>query len=90
MTPTKPTTCIEFFPGHKACLSIFVGQGAIFHFGLGWLAATLDPTVTTAVSMAFVGYQISQAQTGETWSSTGGELLEFALGLLMGYVFKHR
>lgn len=89
MTP-KPTTCITFFEQHPACLSVFAGPGAIFHFLLGWLIGTLDPTVAVAIAMMFSGYQVSQAQSGEVWSSTGGELVEFGLGVLMGHTFKRR
>lgn len=86
----KPTTCISFFESHPACLSVFAGPGAVFHFLLGWFAGTLDPAPALALATMFAGYQVSQAGTGEVWSSTGGELVEFGLGVLMGHTFKQR
>lgn len=88
MPQTKPTTCITFFNDHPACLSVFAGPGAFFHFLLGWLVGTLDPAPAIAMSVMFTGYQVSQAQSGEVWSSTGGELVEFGLGILAGYAFR--
>lgn len=88
MAPTKPATCITFFQEHPACLSVFAGPGAFFHFLLGWMAAQLEPAPAIALSVMFTGYQVSQAGSGEVWSSTGGELVEFGLGILAGYAFR--
>jgi hypothetical protein len=41
----------------------------------------LTPKQAVLLLAAFTGYQLSQAQSGEPWSSTGGEFIEFALGM---------
>lgn len=72
--------------GHPAEVQIFTDTGSLLHFGLGWIAGSPAVSAKEAVMLlaAFIGYQLSQVETGEQWSRTGGEVLEFALGMLAG------
>lgn len=72
--------------GHPAEVQIFTDSGSWLHFGFGLIAGSTEVSAKEALIMfaAFTGYQLSQAQSGEQWSRTGGEFLEFALGMLAG------
>ena len=72
--------------GYPAEVQMFTDPGSLLHFGFGWVAGSpaVSPKVAIMMLAAFIGYQLSQAQTGEQWSRTGGEFLEFALGMLAG------
>lgn len=70
--------------GYPSEVTVFDGPGSIAHVLFGFLAGSNVVTPKEAVMMlaAFAGYQVSQAQSGEPWSRTGGEFLEFALGMM--------
>lgn len=72
--------------GHPAEVQIFTDAGSLLHFGLGYVAGSRAVLGKEAAMIlaAFIGYQLSQVQSGEQWSRTGGEFLEFALGMLAG------
>ena len=72
--------------GTPATVELFAGSGSFFHLMVGYLAGSqiVTPKLSTAILSAFIGYQVSQAAAGESWSRTGGEFLEFALGFLGG------
>lgn len=69
-----------------ANIELLTDPGSIAHLAIGFLAGTRFLTAKDAVLLlaAFAGYQISQAACGgEPWSRIGGELIEFALGMLL-------
>lgn len=70
-------------PEHAAEFSMFCDAGSVAHVALGFFAGTLEPRPALALFGAFVAYQISQAQTGESWTRTAGEVLEFSLGIML-------
>lgn len=70
-------------PEHPAAFSLFCDAGSVAHVALGFFAGTLEPRPALALFAAFVAYQISQAQTGETWARTAGEVLEFSVGIML-------
>lgn len=70
-------------PQHPAAFSVFCDAGSVAHIALGFFAGTLEPRPALALFGAFVAYQISQAQTGETWTRTAGEVLEFSIGVML-------
>ena len=55
------------------------GINSYGHVGVGFLAGYLGPKWGLAITAAFVGYQLSQSGS-VSWSRTGGEVLEFAIG----------
>jgi hypothetical protein len=61
---------------------------SICHLVLGWFAGNLSPQVALVVLAAFTGYQLSQAEAGESFPRIGSELMEFALGLLLAQFIK--
>jgi hypothetical protein len=72
--------------GHPASVELFADSGSIVHLLFGMLAGSymVAPKDSVLMLAAFTGYQVSQAQSGESWSRTGGEFLEFAIGMLLG------
>jgi hypothetical protein len=72
--------------GYPATVEMFADAGSFVHVLVGYLAGSkiASPKLSVAVLAAFIGYQVSQAESGEPWSRTGGEFLEFALGFLGG------
>jgi hypothetical protein len=72
--------------GYPAVVEMFAGDGTLTHMLLGLLAGSdlLTPKDSVIALAAFTGYQVSQAQSGEPWSRTGGEFIEFGLGMLLG------
>ena len=66
---------------HPACVEVFSDWGSVFHVALGAAAGTLDPRWAVIIGLAFAGYQISQVAAGQSWERTGGEMIEFALGM---------
>lgn len=73
---------------HPAHVELFSDVGSVFHIAIGAAAAVLPGEWALVLAAAFIGYQISQVATGATWERTGGELIEFALG--MGGVLAYR
>ena len=71
---------------HLAPLEIFPDANSLLHVGLGWVAGRLDPADALIIALAFAGYQIAQAEGGEPWGRTGGELVELALGMLLARI----
>lgn len=73
--------------GYPATVELFAGPGSITHFLVGMLAGSdiLTPKASVMLLAAFTGYQVSQAQSGEPWSRTGGEFIEFAIGMLLAH-----
>jgi hypothetical protein len=71
---------------HPAVVEVFTDYGSFAHVALGVAAAFAPGTYQLAASFAFLGYQVSQVGTGASWPRTGGELLEFALGLVLGHL----
>lgn len=72
--------------GHSpACVSVFTDGGSLAHLILGAIAGSefLTPRDSVIAATAFTGYQLSQANH-VPWSRTGGELVEFAIGMLLG------
>lgn len=67
-----------------ACVQVFTDSGSFAHVLLGMLAGSnlLSPKDAVLLATGFAGYQLSQAQ-GVAWSRTGGELIEFAIGMLL-------
>ena len=72
--------------GYPAQVTVFDDIGSLGHLLFGFLAGSGAVTSKTAIALlaGFIGYQVSQAQAGEPWSRTGGEFIEFALGMLGG------
>lgn len=72
--------------GFPAQVTLFEWPGSLGHLLYGFLCGSDWVTPKTAVMLlaGFIGYQVSQAQAGEPWSRTGGEFLEFGLGMLAG------
>jgi hypothetical protein len=70
-------------PYHPACPEVFTDAGSVGHVLIGGFAAGLPAAEALAVFSLFAGYQISQVDSGESWSRVGGELLEFGLGMLI-------
>ena len=68
-----------------ACVAVFTDAGSLAHLLLGVLAGSelFTPKDSVILATAFAGYQLSQAQGGVAWSRTGGELIEFAIGMLL-------
>lgn len=66
---------------HPARVDVFSDLGSVFHVALGAAAALMPIEWAAVLSFAFLGYQLSQVATGTTWERTGGELIEFALGM---------
>ena len=66
---------------HPARVELFSDIGSVFHVAIGAVAAAVPFEWALALAAAFIGYQISQVATGATWERTGGEIIEFALGL---------
>ena len=66
---------------HPARVDLFADVGSVFHVALGAAAAIFPVEWAAVLSFAFLGYQLSQIATGTTWERTGGELIEFALGM---------
>jgi hypothetical protein len=71
---------------HPAIIDVFSDSGSLLHVGLGAAMAYIDPPWRGPVLASFIGYQVSQAQSGESWSRTGGEFFELALGMVLGYL----
>lgn len=71
-----------------AAIEAFTDSGSGWHLLLGYFAGSefLTPKDATILALGFTGYQLSQAQWGVPWSRTGGELIEFALGMLLARV----
>jgi hypothetical protein len=72
--------------GYPATVEMFAGPGSFIHLAIGYLAGSriASPKLSLAILAGFAGYQVSQAASGESWSRTGGEFLEFTLGFLGG------
>lgn len=72
--------------GCPAAVDMFSDAGSVWHLGLGMLAGSdlVTPSEKVMLFAAFTGYQVSQAESGETWCRIGGEFIEFALGMLLG------
>jgi hypothetical protein len=69
-----------------ARVEMFCDPGSIVHFLYGLVAGSDVVGSKGAIIMLalFIGYQISQLQAGASWSRTGGEFMEFSLGMLGG------
>lgn len=68
---------------HSAQMTIFGRQQSLWHVAIGALAGFLGSPLDMAVFAAFAGYQVSQAASGESWQSTGGEFVEFGAGVVL-------
>lgn len=70
---------------YPAAVDLFSDAGAFCHMLIGALAGSelLSAKDSVILLSVFTGYQLSQAQAGEPWSRIGGELIEFALGMLL-------
>lgn len=70
--------------GHPAAVTVFSDSGSLVHLLFGFLCGSdwISPKGSVMLLSGFIGYQVSQAESGEPWSRTGGEFLEFALGML--------
>ena len=68
-----------------ASIQIFTDGGSLCHFALGMLAGSELFTAKDSLMLfgGFTAYQLSQAQGGVAWARTGGELVEFVLGMLL-------
>lgn len=84
--------CCAFSPNNppstqdnsNAIVDVFAGPGSPWHVAVGFLASLLGSPLDVAVFAFFAGYQVSQAATGESWQSTGGEFVEFGIGVVLG------
>ena len=74
---------------HPASVDLFTDSMSLVHVGLGMLAGSLPPEYSVLILAAFIGYQVSQATTGEPWTRTGGEFIEFALGMAAMLAYQH-
>ena len=68
---------------HPAYFDTFTDSGSLCHVLVGFVAGQLRPHDAIATSALFAGYQLSQRHSGESWPRIGGELIEFALGMLL-------
>lgn len=68
-------------PAHPANVDLFCDFGSVMHVAVGAAAGALDPQYALLIFAIFLGYQLSQASAGQSWSRTGGEVMEFALGM---------
>lgn len=66
---------------HPAKLDMFTDVGSFWHLVIGFLAGMAGGSLEVAALAAFSGYQVSQVASGAGWTRTGGELVEFALGV---------
>jgi len=73
---------------HPAIVQVFQGWGTPFHIALGFLSGMLNTPLSAAALAAFTGYQVAQIQTGQTFQATGGDILEFAIGLALAGLIK--
>jgi hypothetical protein len=69
---------------YPAQVQMFCDAGSVAHFLYGMVAGSDVVGSRGAVVMLslFIGYQVSQLEAGASWSRTGGEFLEFAVGML--------
>jgi len=69
-------------PAHPSQMEIFAGPVSFLHVAAGF-AAGLFPGFDVAALGAFTAYQIGQIPGGQSLQVTAGEILEFAIGLLL-------
>ena len=71
---------------------LFCDSGSVAHVLYGAVAGSDVVSAKGALIMLalFVGYQITQLQAGASWTRTGGELLEFGIGMLGGMALEGR
>ena len=68
---------------HPAAVQVFSDPESLCHVVVGWFAGRLPPHWAIALTTAFAGYQLSQANTQESFARIGCELLEFAVGVTL-------
>jgi hypothetical protein len=71
--------------GHPSQISAFSSGVSVLHVATGFLAG-LFPGFEAAALGAFTAYQLGQVPTGQTWQSTAGDILEFAIGLVLAHL----
>lgn len=70
-----------FDSDHPANVLLDPSWGSAVHVLYGYLMGQVRPVYSLAMLAFFIGYQVSQTQSGESWSSTGGEFIELGAGL---------
>lgn len=69
--------------------NVLTDGGSICHVLTGWAAGHGTATEALAVFALYSGYQVSQAGAGdEPLYRVGGELIEFAIGMLLALLMK--
>lgn len=85
MTSTTTRSCPP--AGHR--INVFTDGGSVCHVLFGWVAGHGSGTEALAIFALYAGYQVSQAGAGdEPLYRVGGELIEFALGMLFALLMK--
>ena len=74
---------LENASAHPARIDVFSDAGSWWHIIGGFMVGLLPAQYELALSTVFLGYELSEAATGEDWQRTGGKLIEFSLGLLL-------
>lgn len=68
---------------------VLTDSGSLGHLLIGWLAGQVPASQALVVFTFFTAYQVSQAGAGdEPLYRVGGELMEFALGMLIAQLMK--
>ena len=80
--PTPPAGPVY----HPPVFDLWSDAGSLAHLGIGFLAGRMSAPSALAIFAIFMGYQIGQTHSGESWPRVGGELVEFGLGMLLSQV----
>ena len=73
----------SFDNDHPANVDIFSDIYSAVHVALGAIVGNLPPNDQLMAFSLFIGYQLSQIGSGESFERTGGEFIEFATGVLL-------
>ena len=75
---------------HRANVAICTDGGSLAHLLAGFISGLLPHPFSLGAFALFTGYQVSQHQSGASWSRTGGEFIEFGLGAMASSVLMRR
>jgi hypothetical protein len=73
----------SFDNDHPANVDLFSDWYSLIHVLMGWISGVLPEPYSLGAMAFYAGYQVSQAGSGEPWSRTGGELIEYGIGLMI-------
>lgn len=75
---------------HPAKVDVFTDIGSLGHLALGFGVAALGAPGGSATLAAFIGYEVSKLDSGETWARIGGKFIELAIGIILGALLLRR